>query len=157
MKRLAALTLVILAGCASFGLEAPKSIKEQIAYGYSTLAGLRNSAAAAIQLGTLSPKDGEAAQGYADQARQGLDAARFASSNSCPDGLVHGLVPVPPSSGSLTQAAGAMVQVIRCDPKQTPIDQLALANKVLIQLTQYLQARGIKTGLGPRAVMLATI
>jgi hypothetical protein len=86
------------------------------------------------------------AEGYADRVRQGLDAARLASANQCPNGLVHGLVPTPPTSGSQTQSqtTAVLVQIIRCDPKQTPIDQLALANKVLLELTKYLNQRGVR-------------
>jgi len=155
MKRFSMfLAIAVLAGCASLGLEAPKSPREQLAYAYSQLAGARNSVATALQLKTISADQAQRAQDIANQVRVGLDAAAGASVGCPPSGQITGLAPNPKIG---IGEALVVVQLIKCDPKTTLIDQLALANKVLLMLVQYLQAQGVKTADSPPASELALL
>lgn len=68
----------LLAGCASLGLEPAKDFDDQAAYGYATLASVRQSTANALDSGLIKVEDAKQVQALADQARAGLDAARGA-------------------------------------------------------------------------------
>jgi len=153
MKKLCAVVvLAFLSGCASLGFEAPKGPREQLAYAYSQLAGARNSVATALQLKAITADQAQRAQDIANQVRVGLDAAAGASVGCPPSGQITGLAPNPKIG---IGEALVVVQLIKCDPKTTLIDQLALANKVLLVLVQYLQAQGVKAAAPPPEQLLA--
>lgn len=79
MKQLSAIFLfVLLSACAQLGVEQPKSFDQQVAYGYSTVASVRQSAVTALKTGVIKKEDAIQVQALADQARTGLDAARGA-------------------------------------------------------------------------------
>lgn len=69
---------LLLSACASVGLEQARSFDQNVAYGYSTLASVRTSAANALNSGLIKVEDAKQVQALADQARTGLDAARGA-------------------------------------------------------------------------------
>lgn len=80
MKALGLVAIVLLlTGCESLGLAPAKTFDQQLAYGYSTVASIRQSAANALTTGTIKVADAEQVQKLSDQARAGLDAARGAS------------------------------------------------------------------------------
>lgn len=70
--------LFILGACAQMGLAPAKSFDQNVAYGYSTLASVRISAAQALKTGVIEKDDAERVLALSDQARSGLDAARGA-------------------------------------------------------------------------------
>lgn len=70
--------LILLAGCASLGLEPAKTFDQQLAYSYAQVASIRTSAANALTTGVIKVEDAKQVQALADQARAGLDAARAA-------------------------------------------------------------------------------
>ena len=72
---LAAITTGIL-GCSVFGLPVPQTFNERLAVGYSSLTGVRNTASALLDGGTISPVDGMNVLAQTDNARAGLDIAR---------------------------------------------------------------------------------
>ncbi len=74
----AGFVLLLLTACAQLGLAPAKSFDQQVAYGYSTLASVRSTAANALKTKTIDVSDAEQVQALADQARAGLDAARGA-------------------------------------------------------------------------------
>jgi sensor histidine kinase regulating citrate/malate metabolism len=81
MRALAyAFAYVMIAGCASLGLTPAKSFDQQLAYGYSTVASVRQSAAQALTTGVIKVEDAKQVQSLADQARSLLDASRGAYS-----------------------------------------------------------------------------
>jgi len=72
---LAAITTGIL-GCSVFGLPVPETFNERLAAGYTSVTGVRNSATALLDSGTLSSVDGLNVLDQTDNARAGLDIAR---------------------------------------------------------------------------------
>jgi len=72
---LAAITTGIL-GCSVFGLPTPETFNERLAAGYSSVTGVRNSATALLDSGTISSVDGMNVLEQTDNARVGLDIAR---------------------------------------------------------------------------------
>ena len=80
MKSIGLVSIVLLFfGCTALGLAPAKSFDQQLAYGYSTVASIRQSAANALTTGVIKVEDAEQVQKLADQARAGLDVARGAS------------------------------------------------------------------------------
>lgn len=73
-----AILFLLLSGCAQLGLAPAKSFDQNVAYGYSTLASVRVSAAQALKTGVIEKDDAERVLALSDQARSGLDAARGA-------------------------------------------------------------------------------
>ena len=72
---IAALVLVVsMPGCVS--LEAPKTFKERMAYGYASVAASRNTAAGLLERKRLTREEAVQIQATADQARTALDLAR---------------------------------------------------------------------------------
>ena len=75
MKFWMALFMVsIVSACAS--IPAPKSLSEQIAYGYGTVAAVRQSAAGLLVRKQITVDEATAVQDQADVARAGLDQAK---------------------------------------------------------------------------------
>lgn len=83
MKKLyhavAVLFIVAMAACAQLGAPAPENLQQSIAYGYSSVAGVRNTAAGLVSSKTISVADAKMVQTMADQARTALDLAAEAS------------------------------------------------------------------------------
>lgn len=80
MKAIGLISIALLLfGCESLGLAPAKTFDQQLAYGYSTVASIRQSAANALTTKTIKVEDAEQVQKLADQARAGLDAARGAN------------------------------------------------------------------------------
>jgi hypothetical protein len=73
-----------LPACADLGISTPQSFEQQIAYGYSTVASIRSTAADLLVAKRISVNDAKVVQSMADQARASLDIARVASTNSKP-------------------------------------------------------------------------
>lgn len=74
MKKLIAIcTLVILSACQS--LPAPQSFDQGLAYGYTTNAAVRNTAADLLNSNTISVADAKVVQNLANEARAALDLA----------------------------------------------------------------------------------
>ena len=74
VKYLYAFLLLTLVACVS--MEAPRSFNERLAYGYGTLAAMRNTAASMLERGRITKEDGKKVQALADQARAALDVAQ---------------------------------------------------------------------------------
>lgn len=83
LKNLAALALIlgavatlliVLPGCVS--MEAPKSFNDRLAYGYASVAAVRDTAASLLERKRISIEDAKQVQALADQARTALDLAR---------------------------------------------------------------------------------
>lgn len=70
--------ILLLAGCASLGLEPAKSFDQQLAYSYAQVTSVRLTAANALNTGVITVDDARQVQTLADQARAGLDGARVA-------------------------------------------------------------------------------
>jgi len=70
------LILVALAGCANFA--APRGLDDRLAYAYATHTAVLQAAATSVEMGDLSPDQGEEILELADRSRRLLDAARFA-------------------------------------------------------------------------------
>lgn len=73
---LAVFMVAFVSACAT--IPAPKSLSEQIAYGYGTVAAVRQSAAGLLERGQITVSEAKVVQNQADVARQGLDQARIA-------------------------------------------------------------------------------
>lgn len=71
--------LFIVAACAQFGAQAPENLQQSIAYGYSSVASVRNTATILLTSKTISVADAKMVQTMADQARTALDLAAEAS------------------------------------------------------------------------------
>lgn len=71
-------TIWILAGCSTLGLESPQGFRDQLAYGYSQATGARLAAADALGAKTISADRAAQVLEVTDRARQGLDLARSA-------------------------------------------------------------------------------
>ena len=144
-KYFAVVAAVALAACAIFGLEATRGTNDQLAYGYSQLAGFRQSAATALALGSIKVDDALEAQSLADKTRAGFDAARTALKGCVATDAKTGQSSTVTQMPGIVQAGALLVlQTIQCNPSSTPLDQLALANRVLLELTMYLNQRGIQ-------------
>jgi hypothetical protein len=70
------LLLILLTACATLGIDAPKTFNERLAAGYTTVTGVRNTAATLLTSNKLSADDAQNVQSQADNARTGLDLAR---------------------------------------------------------------------------------
>lgn len=75
---LLAAVLVVLAACSSLQMAQPSSPSQGLAYGYSTLAAVRTSAAQAVANGTLTVAEGQTVLVQTDNARAALDAGELA-------------------------------------------------------------------------------
>ena len=69
--------LLVLAACAAW--QKPQNFNEQLAYAYGTHTAVLTAAASAVEVGSLSPNDGQQVLRLADESRVLLDAARVAS------------------------------------------------------------------------------
>lgn len=101
MKKLLAIALLVLAGCAQIGVAPPQSFDQQLAYGYGTITAVRTSAAQALQSQTIQVADAQQVLTATDTARTGLDAAKAAS----------GLGDTTTATGKLTAAMAVLTQV----------------------------------------------
>lgn len=70
---------VLLTACAQVGLAPAESFDQKLAYGYSTVAAVRTSAADALKAGTITVSDARQALVITDTARSALDAAGTAN------------------------------------------------------------------------------
>jgi len=70
--------LVSLHGCQNLGLQSPRGLGDSIAYGYSTLAAVRNTAATELKADVITVAEAQDVQKQADQVRAVLDAAKTA-------------------------------------------------------------------------------
>ena len=75
-QRSAWLLMVLLAGCASIGLESPATFKERLAEGYTLVTGVRSTAETLLVAGKISVENAESVQAQADTARSALDVVR---------------------------------------------------------------------------------
>jgi hypothetical protein len=80
MKRHLAIALLILtlSACASFGLEQPRDLGDQITYAIGRNAGLRNAAASALTAHTISSEDAQYVLTMTDSSRVLLESATTA-------------------------------------------------------------------------------
>ena len=76
---IAVLALAAIAACAQLGAPAPANLQQSIAYGYSSVASVRTTAATLLTAKTISVTDAKMVQATADQARTALDLATEAS------------------------------------------------------------------------------
>ena len=65
----------LVSACSLFGVVAPQSPSQSLAYAYGTVATVRQSAASALQAGTINVATAQAILQYTDTARTGLDTA----------------------------------------------------------------------------------
>ncbi len=72
------LLALLVAACAQFGLEAPKSVSDRIAYANSNLTAVYNHIPSLIERGRITKEQGAKLVKEADTVRDGLDAARAA-------------------------------------------------------------------------------
>jgi hypothetical protein len=81
MKKLiqAVVVLFIVAACAQLGAPPAENVQQSIAYGYSSVASVRNTAAGMLSAKTINVNDAKMVQNLADQARTALDLAAEAS------------------------------------------------------------------------------
>lgn len=73
------LWLVLLAGCASFGLATPQTFDQKLAFAYGTHSAVQQGATQALADKTLSSTDAMQVLKLADESRALLDAARAAA------------------------------------------------------------------------------
>lgn len=78
MKRVYAafVFLLLLSGCASLGIAPAQSLKQRIAYGYSTYSAVNYAATNGVTKGTLEPTDGDKVLKLTDEAKGFLDGAK---------------------------------------------------------------------------------
>lgn len=70
---------LMLAACTQVGLAPADGFEQKLAYGYSTVAAVRTSAAQALTAGTIDIVDAKKTLAVTDEARAGLDAAGAAN------------------------------------------------------------------------------
>jgi hypothetical protein len=70
---------LLAGGCSTFGVQPARSFDQQLAYAYSTHTAVLDSAANALEAGSLTVEDAEAVLAMADQSRVLLDSARLAA------------------------------------------------------------------------------
>lgn len=78
-QHIAVLLVVAMAACAQIGAPAPENLQQSIAYGYSSVASVRNTTTGLLNAKTISLNDAKMVQSMADQARTALDLAAEAS------------------------------------------------------------------------------
>jgi type IV pilus biogenesis protein CpaD/CtpE len=76
MKRLLAILLLALAGCASLGLEPPQTFEDRLAYAYGTNTALREASISALDARTITSTDMGHIMSVNGQVRVLLDQAR---------------------------------------------------------------------------------
>jgi hypothetical protein len=76
-KAFCLLAVLILSACTTLGTPAPKSFNERLAYGYTSVIQVRDTARVLLQANVISVEDAANIQQTADQARAGLDLARI--------------------------------------------------------------------------------
>ena len=69
-------TALLLGGCTV--VPKPQGLEQQLAYAYGTHTAVLTAAANAVEVGTLSPADGQQVLRLADESRTLLDASRAA-------------------------------------------------------------------------------
>ena len=67
---------LLLAGCASLGLQSPETLNQKLAYAYSQVTAARQGATSALNAGQMNVDDAKHVQAMADEARKGLDLAK---------------------------------------------------------------------------------
>lgn len=72
--------LLLLAGCAQLGLQAPQTFDQKLAYAYGTHTAVQNAAAGALNAKEISSDEAKQVLKLADESRVLLDAAGAASS-----------------------------------------------------------------------------
>lgn len=77
-------TLGFMPGCASLGLAPAQSIEQQIAYAYTTNAGVRSTAADLLTAKTINATDAKMVLSMTDQVRAALDIAKSAVTAGLP-------------------------------------------------------------------------
>ena len=92
--------LSLITACASLGLAPADSFDARLAYAYGTHTAVLQAASAAVNAGTLTPKDGEAVLTLAQQSRTLLDSARAVESTD-----------PSTAAGRLTLAASILTQL----------------------------------------------
>jgi hypothetical protein len=70
---------LLAGGCTTLGVQPARSFDQQLAYAYSTHTAVLDSAANALEAGSLTVEDAEAVLAMADQSRVLLDSARLAA------------------------------------------------------------------------------
>lgn len=68
--------ILVLAGCAAFGVPSPKSFSEKLATGYSNVTTLRQTTTILLNNRVITAKDAQNIQNNANTVRDGLDVAR---------------------------------------------------------------------------------
>jgi uncharacterized cupredoxin-like copper-binding protein len=68
--------MVLMAGCAVFGISQPQTFEERAAAAYATNAAVRDTAATLLVSGKIDVGDAINIQAQADNARAGIDIAR---------------------------------------------------------------------------------
>lgn len=72
--------LILLGGCAQFGLEPASSLADRIAYAYGSHTAVLQATTGALNSGDIGSEDAERVLKVADESRKALDAARVAVS-----------------------------------------------------------------------------
>jgi hypothetical protein len=70
---------LVVTGCESMGIQPARSFDQNLAYAYSSHTAVLESAANALEAGSLTVEDAEAVLALADQSRTLLDSARLAA------------------------------------------------------------------------------
>lgn len=78
------IVICALAGCASFGLQAPTTTADQVAYAYSGITAALNTLASATSSGLISSSDATRLNGIILGAKSELDVARADLSSDLP-------------------------------------------------------------------------
>lgn len=102
LKKLIPIFAVLLvAACASIGVEQPESFDQRLAYAYGTNTAVRSAAANAVTVGTIDKSDAQFILKQTDDARALLDASRLALS----------VGDVSTAEGRLVLAVGILTQL----------------------------------------------
>lgn len=75
----ALLLLVLVAGCASFGLAPASSFSDRLAYAYGTSTAVITATTQSLEAGEIGTQDAQRVLRVTDEARTALDGARIAS------------------------------------------------------------------------------
>jgi hypothetical protein len=114
-----AILVLLLGACSQLGLAPATNLQQQLAYDYSAVASVRQSAAQALQAGTITPAVAQTILQDTDKARQTLDAAEaIVTSNSTAD--------LSNVQNDLQIVSQILTQVQAMLPKQTPLSAAPL-------------------------------
>ena len=100
---------VCVGGCALFGAATPDSPSQGLAYAYGTVATVRQSAASALQTGTITVAQAQTVLDDTDKAREVLDTAETLLINTAASSAAPDITTYLSQAATLLAAAQALI------------------------------------------------